>query len=44
LNAATRSWKCLRFARRQKLFQLLRQMGETGSAKIGDLADLLKSG
>jgi ATP-dependent helicase/DNAse subunit B len=27
-----------------KLFQLLRQMGETGSAKIGDLADLLKSG
>src|SRR6185503_1097948 len=27
-----------------KLFQLLRQMGETGGAKIGDLADLLKSG
>jgi ATP-dependent helicase/DNAse subunit B len=27
-----------------KLFQLLRQIGETGSAKIGDLADLLKSG
>ena len=27
-----------------KLFQLLRQMGEIGSAKISDLADLLKSG
>jgi ATP-dependent helicase/DNAse subunit B len=27
-----------------KLFQLLRQLGETGSARIGDLADLLKSG
>ncbi len=26
-----------------KMFQLLRQMGEAGSAKIGDLADLLKS-
>jgi ATP-dependent helicase/DNAse subunit B len=28
----------------QKLFHLLRRVGETGSAKIGDLADLLKSG
>ncbi|HEV8485061.1 MAG TPA: PD-(D/E)XK nuclease family protein [Blastocatellia bacterium] len=27
-----------------KLFQLLREMGDAGSAKIGDLADLLKSG